>query len=97
VKRPLIVSFSGEVRVDGCGLRRNILSIIVGYGVRVFERVVTEVGLYTADVDDINLMLGVFLGKFLKCLCVNILIYLYLMIGLAIIQECICSKYIIKA
>ncbi|KAI9565069.1 hypothetical protein GHT06_008817 [Daphnia sinensis] len=56
VKRPLIVSFSGEVGVDGGGLRRNFLSMIVDYGVRVFER-----------------------------------------LGLALIQEGICSKYIIRA
>ncbi|EFX81251.1 hypothetical protein DAPPUDRAFT_102677 [Daphnia pulex] len=48
--------FSGEVGMDGGGLRRNFLSKIMDYGVRVFER-----------------------------------------LGLAIIQESICSKYIIRA
>jgi hypothetical protein len=72
VKRPLIVSFSREVGVDGGGLRKDFLSMILGYGVRVFEKIGTEVRLDTADVDDIHLMLGVFLGKFLKFLCVNI-------------------------
>ena len=64
MKKPIIVSFKGEVGVDGCGLRRNFLSMIVDYGFRVFERLGTEVGLDTADVDDIHFMLGVFLGKF---------------------------------
>lgn len=71
MKRPLIVSFSGEVGVDGGGLRRNFLSMIVDYGVRVFERLGTEVRLDTADVDDIHFMLCVFLGKFLIFLCVK--------------------------
>lgn len=71
MKRPLIVSFSLELGVDGGGLRRNFLSMIVDYGVRVFERLGTEVGLDTADVDDIHFMLGVFLGKFLIFLCVK--------------------------
>jgi hypothetical protein len=58
VKRPLFVFFSGEVGMDGGGLRRNFLSKIVDYGVRVFERFGTEVGLNTADVDDIYFMLS---------------------------------------
>lgn len=62
VKKPIIVSFSGEVGLDGGGLRRNFLSMIMDYGVRVFERLGTEVGLDTADVDDIHFMLFVFLG-----------------------------------
>ncbi len=44
--------------MDGGGLRRNFLSKIVDYGVRVFERLGTEVGLNTADVDDIYFMLS---------------------------------------
>ncbi len=64
MKKPIIVSFTGEVGVDGGGLRRNFLSMIVDYGFRVFERLGTEVGLESADVDDIHFMLGVFLGKF---------------------------------
>ncbi len=62
MKRPIIVSFSGEVGVDGGGLRRNFLSMIVDYG--FLERLGTEVGLDTADVDDMHFMLDVFLGKF---------------------------------
>ena len=45
-------------------LNANGLQKIVDYGFRVFERLGTEVGLDTADVDDIHFMLGVFLGKF---------------------------------
>lgn len=70
-EKPIIVSFEkeerekkGEVGVDGGGLRENFLSMIVDYGFRVFERLGTEVGLDTANVDDIHFMLGVFLGKF---------------------------------
>lgn len=56
----------------------------------------------TADVDDIHFMLGIF-WEFLIFLsskyfyALNILTPLYFMTGLAVIQECIYDKYIIRA